>query len=180
MPFLPLTATKYYAGIGSRSTPDEILMVMRDAALMLADQGWTLRSGGATGADTAFEQGCRAARHFTCEVYLPWASFDRAIKSIACRDEPEPAAYAIAEQFHPAWDRLSQGAKRLHARNVHQILGAYVEQPVLSKFVLCWTPNGSGSGGTGQAIRIAKAYGVPVFDMGDATTYDRVGRWVYC
>ena len=36
---------------------------------------------------------------------------------------------------------------------------------LLSKFVICWTKNGKGTGGTGQAIRIAKGFGIPVFDL---------------
>lgn len=31
---------------------------------------------------------------------------------------------------------------------------------------ICWTKNGSGQGGTGQALRIAKAYNIPIFDAG--------------
>jgi len=31
---------------------------------------------------------------------------------------------------------------------------------------LCWTKNGKSSGGTGQAIRIANDYKIPVFDAG--------------
>jgi hypothetical protein len=32
--------------------------------------------------------------------------------------------------------------------------------------VICWTSRGLGGGGTGQAIRIAKAHKIPVFDLG--------------
>jgi hypothetical protein len=72
----------------------------------------------------------------------------------------------LASQFHPAWDRLSYGARMLHARNVHQVLGANILAPVFSSFVVCWTRDGLGGGGTGQAIRIAERYNVPVFDLG--------------
>lgn len=46
-----------YAGIGSRQTPDDILELMHRIGSTLAINGFTLRSGGAVGADTAFEQG---------------------------------------------------------------------------------------------------------------------------
>lgn len=46
---------KYYTGVGSRETPEEILKVMEDLAFNLRETGWILRSGGAEGADTAFE-----------------------------------------------------------------------------------------------------------------------------
>ena len=70
----------------------------------------------------------------------------------------------IAKEFHPAWDKLSPAAKKLQARNCYQVLGYDLETP--SQFVVCWTPRGSGSGGTGQAIRIAKSHNIPIFDFG--------------
>lgn len=62
----------------------------------------------------------------------------------------------------------------MHARNVLQILGQRTPFTLKSKCVVCWTPDGADgsstetsilTGGTGQAIRIAKAYGVPVFNL---------------
>jgi hypothetical protein len=35
---------KPYAGIGSRSTPNDILELMKEIAFRLAREGWTLRS----------------------------------------------------------------------------------------------------------------------------------------
>ena len=75
-----------------------------------------------------------------------------------------PKAFEIAAKFHPAWDKLSQGAQKLHARNCHQVLGKDLK--TLSSFIICYTSKGNGSGGTGQALRIAKAYNVPIFDCG--------------
>lgn len=49
--------TLLYAGIGSRETPRSILDLMTAIARKLEALGYTLRSGGATGADTAFEEG---------------------------------------------------------------------------------------------------------------------------
>ena len=40
-----------YAGIGSRETPDQVLQIMTDLAVALAKEKFTLRSGGAGGAD---------------------------------------------------------------------------------------------------------------------------------
>ena len=48
---------KWYTGVGSRETPSDILEVMESVGYALASQGWTLRSGGAVGADQAFERG---------------------------------------------------------------------------------------------------------------------------
>lgn len=148
---------KFYAGVGSRETPVPVLDQMRHLATKLAQEGWVLRSGGAPGADTAFERGAWP----DCRVYLPWAGFEGR-DGIVCGDSL--ALAKIAAEFHPVWDKLRQGAKKLMTRNVAQVLG-YWEEDVPSSFIVCWTPGGKGGGGTGQAIRIARAYDVPVFDL---------------
>ena len=40
---------KFYSGIGSRETPQDIMELMTSIAAQLARQHWTLRSGGADG-----------------------------------------------------------------------------------------------------------------------------------
>lgn len=136
---------------------------MTNYAAALAELGYTLRSGGAPGADTAFEQGTAAFPQQQA-IYLPWAGFNNHRDGIVVGDDE--TLRVIAERHHPAWGACKQGARKLHTRNVSQILGQ--TQPwVLSDFVLCWTRNARGQGGTGQAIRIARAYGVPVYDLAD-------------
>lgn len=49
---------KYYTGIGSRETPEDIQSWMKAFAIRMQKHGYTLRSGGAGGADSAFEHGC--------------------------------------------------------------------------------------------------------------------------
>ena len=50
---------KFYAGIGSRETPVNILYMMKKLARALGKSDWTLRSGGAKGADSAFYSGIK-------------------------------------------------------------------------------------------------------------------------
>lgn len=141
-----------YAGIGSRTTPQNILDQMTELATHFQCCGLTLRSGGAKGADSAFESGAGDKKTiFTANSNIP--------------DE----AFEIASQHHPAWGGLGPYVKRLHARNVMQILGENLDCKVL--FVVCWTPDGAETetsvktGGTGQAIRVANAYNIPVFNL---------------
>ena len=58
----------------------------------------------------------------------------------------------------------------MHIRNVAQVLGNDLKDH--SRFVVCWTKGGLGQGGTGQAIRIARKFCVPVFDLG--SDFDKV------
>lgn len=155
-----------YAGIGSRETPPEILTAMTGAARSLEEAGLILRSGAAKGADTAFEQG---VWHWpNKQIFLPWIGFNNRHLyhpgTYRLTGEIEAQAMSIAEKTHPNWDACTGTARLLHARNVAQILGPELNDPVL--FVLCWTKDGKGQGGTGQAIRIAKSHDIPVFDMG--------------
>jgi len=152
---------KFYAGIGSRETPDAVLTMMFEIGVQLANEGWTLRSGGAEGADTAFEKGAETAGG-EMEIYLPWAGFNKRESKHVVGDNP--AMRKVAERFHPAWDRCSPGARALHSRNVAQVLGMPGEKK-RSRMVICWTKDGGPTGGTGQAIRIAKGYEVEVFNL---------------
>ncbi|RKQ90516.1 hypothetical protein C8N24_0321 [Solirubrobacter pauli] len=160
-----------YAGIGSRTTPPSILRVMRQFATEAARLGWTLRSGGAGGADETFEDAATDAGG-SVECFHPWPGFrahERARQIRPTLERPTAAALAVAADAHPAWSRLSRGARALHARNAHQILGADLHTP--SDVIVCWTPDGSldgssrESGGTGQALRIAARHGVPVLNL---------------
>lgn len=163
---------EFYAGIGSRDTPPEVLSVMRAAAAILAWKGWGLRSGGAQGADQAFEAGCVGAGGAR-EIILPWRGFEGHWHDIVLSD---PRAMEIAERFHPTWEKCSERARRLHGRNTHQILGPKLGVSTPTAGVLCWTESGRGGGGTGQALRLAKAFGIPVVDLGDPKRKGQTAR----
>lgn len=152
--------TPWFAGIGSRETPAEAQAWLCEVTKMLCRSGFGLRSGAADGADQACERGCDMVAGKK-QIFLPWFNFNKH-NSRLCY--PSDAALEISAQFHPNWDRLTPGVRKLHARNAHQVLGPQLDEPV--RFVLCWTPKGSGSGGTGQAIRIARAHEIPVHDCG--------------
>lgn len=53
--YVPGQKNMTYAGIGSRETPMEVLELMTKASTWLGARGYTLQSGGAIGADMAFE-----------------------------------------------------------------------------------------------------------------------------
>ena len=158
--------TQFYAGIGSRKTPPEVLGLMTALAYKLAKGGHVLRSGGAQGADQAFENGCDQAEGGK-QIYIPWTGFQNRYVSM----DPYvivggncPRALELAAEIHPNWGACSSTARALHARNCFQILGPNLDDPVSD--VLCWTPEGHGGGGTGQAIRLANKMLIPVWDLG--------------
>lgn len=146
---------KYYAGIGTRQLAATstklgcpwLTTLIIAIANKLNKCGYTLTSGGANGCDFAFQMGA-AGNH--C-IYRPEMIPDN------------HASLEHAAQYHPAWHKCSAYVKRLHARNSIILLGEALNAPV--KFVICLTPDGLDSGGTGQGIRIARAYNIPVFNL---------------
>ena len=149
---------KHYTGIGSRETPKDILELMTQLAVQLEKKGYTLRSGGAGGADSAFEQGASTAK----EIFLPWRGFNGNTSKLYRIDRK---ALDLAESLHPAWHRCSPGARKLHARNTYQVLGTDLETP--SEMLICWTSNGKRVGGTATAIKLAESHGVEVINLGN-------------
>lgn len=148
---------KFYAGIGSRKTPLEVQSLMTSIAVNLCQQGFVLRSGGAEGADKAFELG---VNNDLKEIYLPWKGFNSNSSNLYNVSEE---ALKFAKQFHPYWYNLGKPSRLLVARNGYQILGLDFKTPV--EFIICWTEHGLITGGTGQAIRIAKSYKIPVYNL---------------
>lgn len=157
----------YYAGIGSRETPPDVMVILEELGYRLGLAGLTLRSGGADGADTAFEQGAIRAKA-PRDIYLPWKDFNgNASPLFGVTAE----ALEMARTVHPAWDALGQGPRKMHARNTYQVFGKTLAQPV--KFVICWTPDGCESertrnrktGGTATGIVLAQRNGIPVFNL---------------
>ena len=157
---LHLDVCSHYAGIGSRETPEDVMELMTRIAAKLESMGIILRSGGADGADTAFSRGVVQPKNKV--IYLPWVGFNNSAPGKYMGSMMSDAE-KIAKKYHPNWNRCSYGAKQLLTRNTFQILGDDLKLP--SDFVICWTKDGKASGGTGQALRIAKALSIPIFNL---------------
>ena len=162
----PETPTLVWAGIGSRQTPPAVLADMTELAGRMAEAGWHLASGGADGADTAFAAGTPGNQR---TIWLPWPRYNGLSGPDCLTPTPDrlQECLAIAERLHPAWEKCSDGARQLHARNVAILLGPNLDHPV--DVVVCWTEGGAISGGTGMGLRIAAEHGIPVFNLGSMT-----------
>jgi hypothetical protein len=147
---------------------------MEELAARLARRGWLLRTGISPGADQAFFRGARAGAG-RVELYLPWPGFEADAWADAQGPEvcvlmaPSAEAHELAARFHPRWQALAPRERQLLARDAHEVLGADLASP--SSFVVCWTAEASLDGkgvyadGTGQALRIAHGYGIPIFNL---------------
>jgi hypothetical protein len=166
---------KYYTGLGSRTSPPDILELMTRTARWLRGQGWTLRSGHAQGADRAFELGAES----DSVIYLPWKNFgqnpyndDQGMPVLGTAitistDDPITNYRHLAELgIRRGTTTVQSWIKLLHGRNAWQIQG-HAATPDLSKFALCWCPvvRGEPQGGTATAVKLAVHHKIPVFNL---------------
>ncbi|UPW35824.1 DNA processing protein [Pseudomonas phage EM] len=189
----------YYTGVGSRDTPSKEWDILRRLGYKLAERGYILRSGGAKGADSAFESGWldyASSRDeestVLAEIYLPKPGFNQykrtdELGATILPEEELPdmwvEAGGIASQIHPAWNSvkrdgspvLSPFAVRAHTRNVFQVLGTDLRTP--SKFLVCWSKTdhkGIPEGGTRTAWQLASSRGIPCFNLYRHADRDRI------
>lgn len=170
-----------YVGVGPGDTPLQVLVQMADLGERLARSGWTLRSGGARGADAAFEAGHRRFTAERLEIYLPWRNFNQH-PSPLCSVSTE--ALELAARVHPAWASCGEQVRKLHGRAVYQVMGPRLDTPCA--FIVCWTQDGARSekeltrdtGGAASAIALADRLGVPVFNLARLGTLTRLVEWL--
>lgn len=179
-----------YAGVGSRRTPPDVLHAMSDIAQTLGDAGTALSTGGADGADKAFETGAlRTDAPIT--VHTPWPGYNgyrpgRDPETDIDVLHPKPASTVnghsyidLAREHHPYWNRCSRGARALFLRNVSILAGAQGDDrrtlPVCA--VIAYTPNGlptgREAGGTGHTLRTAAFLDIPCINLSRRTPPER-------
>lgn len=146
---------KYYVGIGSRATPQDILDYMTKAAGLLEKMGYILRSGGADGADKAFENGVLSPMN----------------KVILRPKHATLESLNLASRIHPMWTACNSYAQALHGRNCQIIIGEHLDKP--AEFVLCWTLDGAERGGTRTGLVLAKQMGIPTFNLANLLDIER-------
>lgn len=174
-----------YAGIGARKTPGDILLMMTDIARALDSRGYVLFSGGANGADKAFEAG--AAKKV---IFIPWNGFNGyspgpdIVSLSGMQRQIFAEAAKLARDNHPYGQNLKSSVLQLMTRNVFQVLGPNLQSPV--RFLLCWTPDGCEShqtrtlatGGTGCAISLASKLNIPVLNLANKMSFARLNRFL--
>ncbi len=142
---------KYYSGVGSRKTPQHVRFRMEEIAKKLEKKSYILRSGGAKGADSAFERGVSNPKNK--EIFRP--------------ADCEPWCLEMVAKYvpsnRPPLERMQPYIQNLLGRNMKQLLGNDGKTPV--EFVVCYTEDGKDSGGTGYAIRAAKDNNIPIYNL---------------
>jgi len=160
--------SRFYTGIGSRNIPPVVYSKLKTVGAFLAERGFTLRSGAAKGADTAFEDGCDVVEG-SKEIYLPWKGFNKHDSDLYFLT-PE-ATILAGEYYGSSWPHVSKTTRQFMTRNMYQVTGFNLDEP--SELIICWTPDGcrnrsersKRTGGTGQAISYGSSINVPIFNI---------------
>lgn len=182
---------KILTGIGSRETPDDVLDLMHRIAYMKAKEGFLLRSGGADGADTAFEVGFKtfcAENSIPFEermcIYLPWVGFNErsgkeCVSLTSLTVSEKNFLMTCAQKVHPAFSRLSTGAMLLHTRNILQIRGHEKTGLRCSDEIVYWTPGKiEPTGGTRTAVKFAEYLGLKTQNLNDSIVRKKYEMYV--
>ena len=170
---------KKYAGIGSRNLILNNIDHSNDLILKIHNlykiglKNYILRSGAAAGSDILFEI-CHYSFHGNknCEIYLPWKGYN---KSDSHLYNISKEAIELAKKYHPAPHNLSENAMKFISRDGYQVLGYELNDPV--DFIVYWTPDPT-KGGTSQALRIAKDYNIPTFNLLYDDQYEKLIKYL--
>ena len=83
----------------------------------------------------------------------------------------------MAVKYHPMGDGLlSSESINFHARNSYQVLGYGLDCP--SEFLIVWCKD-EGIGGTSQAIRIARDYNIPIYNLDKMGNDEMNSFWLF-
>lgn len=152
--------SKFLIGIGSRDTPQEYIEILYNIGAYFAKQGYVLRSGGAKGADSAFEAAYNSVGGKK-EIYLPWQGFN---------NNPSPLygvcskALKMGAENHKYWASLNEAAEKLIARNCYQVLGKSLNKP--ADILICYTEaEGVGQGGTCFTLNLARKNNIECYNI---------------
>lgn len=160
--------------VGSRKVTRQGLSLGLQAKEILVKNGCILRSGNALGFDQIVSMYVSKSQR---EIYLPYPKFGPCSSDLTDAVildsfwSTYPKAKEMVWKFHPLRRKLPSSILSYLIRDVYQVLGKDLQNP--SSLVVCWTPDGASNsqectkttGGTGMAIRIADAYGIPVMNL---------------
>ncbi len=146
------------------NTPNEIVDKIVSIIKQLDKFGFTMRNGGRDGAEDIFERATTRK-----EIHLPWKGFMN--KESKYSFTPD-AAKVLASRFHPGFDGLKQSIQTFLATDVKMVMGKGLTSPAL--FLITWSADGAQTlqeksaktGNAGQAIAVACALNIPIFNFG--------------
>lgn len=180
--------TKYYTGVGSRNLTPSQLSLLEEIGKVMASKGFTLRSGGADGADIAFQKGACSVNPTKTEIWIPWKTFNNLPLSqeslsqanyvTISQEQTEKAGQWLCDTgIMPWWSNCKQSVQKLHSRNVHQVVGRGKDEETssgncssatLSKVCIYAAEEdekGNVKGGTRTAVMASRFLNIPTYNI---------------
>lgn len=130
--------------------------------------------------DLAFEAGFPTELK---EIYQPWKDFNdiktNGTSHVVVTDKRlMQIAESVASKIHPRWNILKDGPRKMHTRNIFQVLGSNLN--LKSDILICWAPPDGNSikGGTRTAFELARRLKIPVYNLHDSETREFFSKWI--
>ncbi|PJE80084.1 hypothetical protein CI610_00941 [invertebrate metagenome] len=172
--------TRYWTGVGSRQAPEAMKRFCQLVATHLTQNSYFLRTSNLDGINQSFSAGVVFNRQ-ECFLLEP-ASYGNHHGVYVHDSSARMSVMALFDRYHlhGYWQEMlySRGNRfgiAMHMASVFALLGADPDDSsCYSRFVICWTPDGSCSANessrakTGQTrvvIRLADYLHIPVFNL---------------
>lgn len=159
--------------VGSRALTEQDAERIQIIGQLLLQLGVAGASGNALGNDKEWD------KYIFVQHFLPWNGYNDGYDGYETKDAqflsiescPEVLlmeARRIAEDHHPAWDRLKRGGRAMHTRNVFQALGTSLSPETMADLTIYCAEESQArvvKGGTRTAVEISRSYGIPTFNL---------------
>jgi hypothetical protein len=154
---------KPYAATGNKEMPESFKPQVQRIGRNLEKAGYILRTGGMEGLEDVIEKSVTKL-----ELHLPFKDFDGKQSKFTYTSD---FVKGVAKMFHTSFDTLKPVVQTFLAKNVRLVLGKEGKSPAM--FLIVWTEDGTEkaiektfkTGNSGNAIAIADAIGIPVFNL---------------
>ncbi len=170
-----MTSGHNLAIIGTRHPNAAMVQYVTMTGRLAVTHGFACVTGGAPGVDQLVMAVATKMGHPEAVLaVVPSASFEAdALKRWPVRrrvlQETDTVWLDSVDEFHPASDRLTPFARRLHARNYGIVALADA---------VCAGPRPDGQGGTAQGMRVARALGKPCWDIRFSDQQAECWQWM--
>lgn len=156
--------------VGSRTLTKQDAERIQIIGNLLFQLGITGASGNALGNDKEWD------KYIFVQHILPWNGYNEGYETKdaqflsldTCPEALRMEAARIAEEHHPAWDRLKRGGRAMHTRNVFQALGVSLSPESMADLTIYCAEESMArvvKGGTRTAVEISRSYGIPTFNL---------------
>lgn len=153
--------TGCFAIVGDPNAPPHIVAILRQIALGLCRNGWTLRSGHTSEVDVEAEEAVVDLLNAAPEVYIPHKG---AYMSKSHYFYTEGHVWDIAAQNVEHWASMSESVKKYYCCRVFEVLGMSLRLP--SELILAWTPDAKTTPRVAVAEKMAPTIGAEYINLG--------------